>query len=258
MEPLAPASRAIFATCLLLFIVVTVLNSIFRFAQRRPDTSKAGGSALLGPAIRAWHFENVRPFEDALVRWGASPMWISWAQMVVGIIVGFTYANGLIFDSGLLLILAGTLDIVDGRVARRTQSGSLRGAYLDSIIDRYTDTVAYLGIAVYYRDSWILWAALWALVGGVVTSYARARAEGLGATCHVGLLQRPERYVILGLGSLFSALLEQIFGHGTGLPNRLLVLIVVALAVLSNVTAVQRVVHVLRQLEGPAPPARND
>jgi CDP-diacylglycerol--glycerol-3-phosphate 3-phosphatidyltransferase len=257
VEPLASATRALFAAGLLLFIVGTVLSSIFRFASRHPDTSGAGGSTLLGPAIRAWHFENVRPFEDVLVRWNVSPTWISWAQMAVGIVVGLTYANGLIFDSGLLLILAGTLDVIDGRVARRTQSGSPRGAYLDSIIDRYTDTVAYLGIAVYFRDSWVLWAALWALVGGVVTSYARARAEGLGATCHVGLLQRPERYVILGLGSLFSALLEQMFGHPAGQPaNVLLMLIVVLLAVLSNLTAVQRVVHVLRQLDGPPPATR--
>jgi phosphatidylglycerophosphate synthase len=256
MESLVANWRAAFAALLLILIPGSALASIFWFLHRRPDTSRAGGSLLLGSSIRAWHFENLQPFEDAFVRWGVRPAWLSWSQLFVGVLVGLAYSDGLIFDSGFLLIFAGTLDILDGRVARRTQSGSRRGAFLDSIIDRYADALAYLGIAVYFHDSWVLWAALWALVGGVMTSYARARAEGLGASCHVGLLQRPERYVLLGLGSIFSALIEQIAGHPNGWqPNVLLVAVVLALAVLSNVTAVQRVVHVSRQLDGP-PTAR--
>jgi phosphatidylglycerophosphate synthase len=249
-----PAWRATLAALLLVLIPISAIGSIVWFARRRPDTSAAGGSLLLGPTLRAWHFENMRPFEDAFVRWGVRPGWISWAQLLVGGVVGLTYAEGLIFDSGLLLIFAGTLDILDGRVARRTNSGSRRGAFLDSVIDRYADSLAYLGIAVYFRHTWVLWVAMLALVGGVITSYTRARAEGLGATCHVGLLQRPERYVLLGLGSMFGSLIERLFGHPTGWqPNVLLTAVVILLAVLSNVTAVQRVVHVMEQLDGPGP-----
>lgn len=253
MEPLSSTLRTALAVLLLVLIPGATLSSIFWFARRRPDTSQVRSSALLGPTIRAWHFENLRPFEDACVHWQVPAAWLSWAQLAVGVVVGITYADGLIFDSGFLLILAGTLDVVDGRVARRTNSGSARGAFIDSVIDRYTDTIAYLGIAVFYRNSWVLWAAMWALVGGVITSYTRARAEGLGATCHVGLLQRPERYVILGLGSIFGSLIEHIWGHPAGYqPYVLLVIVVSILAVLSNLTAIQRVVHVMRQLEGPA------
>ncbi|MBI4518873.1 MAG: CDP-alcohol phosphatidyltransferase family protein [Deltaproteobacteria bacterium] len=249
------ASRAGLAALLLVLIPASALTSIIWFARRRPDTSAAGGSLLLGPTLRAWHFENMRPFEDALVRRRVPPAWLSWAQLLVGVIVGLTYARGLMFDSGLLLILAGTLDILDGRVARRTNSGSRRGAFMDSVIDRYADSIAYLGIAVYFRDSWVLWAAMLALVGGVITSYTRARAEGLGATCYVGLLQRPERYVLLGLGSVFSSLVEQLAGHPANWqPNVLLTVVIVLLAGLSNFTAVQRALHVMRQLDGPLPP----
>lgn len=253
VEPISSTFRAALAAVLLVLIPGATLTSIFWFARRRPDTSDVRSSALLGPTIRAWHFENLRPFEDAFVRWRVPAAWLSWAQLIVGILVGITYAQGLIFDSGFLLILAGTLDVVDGRVARRTNSGSPRGAFMDSVIDRYTDAIAYLGIAVFYRYSWVLWAAMWALVGGVITSYTRARAEGLGATCHVGLLQRPERYVILGLGSIFGSLIELVWGHPHGYhPYVVLVIVVFVLAVLSNATAIQRVVHVMRQLNGPA------
>lgn len=252
MEPLTPTSRAAFAVVLLVLVAGGALVSIFTFVRRRPDTSRAGGSLLLGATIRAWHFENLRPFEEACVRWGVRPAWLSWIQLGIGVLVGITYAEGLIFDSGFLLICAGSLDILDGRVARRTNSGSTRGAFMDSIIDRYTDALAYLGIAVYFRDTWVLWAALWALIGGLITSYARARGEALGATCHVGLLQRPERYVILGLGSIFGALIEHALGHPLGWqPHMILATVVLLLAVLSNVTAVQRLTHIMRQLDGP-------
>jgi phosphatidylglycerophosphate synthase len=240
------------AASLLFLIPVSALTSVAWFALRRGDTSNAGRSPLLGATLRAWYFENLRPFEDTFVRWRVPPAWLSWAQLGTGILVSIGYAKGFIFTSGLLLILAGTLDILDGRVARRTNSGSQRGAFLDSVIDRYADSLAYLGIAVYFRDSWVLWASLWALIGGVMTSYTRARAEGLGTTCYVGMLQRPERYVLLGLGSMFGALVEQVAPHSPGWqPNVVLVGVVVVLAVVSNLTALQRVVHVVRKLDGP-------
>jgi CDP-diacylglycerol--glycerol-3-phosphate 3-phosphatidyltransferase len=259
VEPLVPASRAILAALLLLLMLGLPLSSIILFTRTRPDTSEAGSSLLLGATIRGWYFENLRPFVDALVRWRVRPAWLSWAQLLVGVFVGLAYAEGLIFDGGLLLVIAGTLDILDGRVARGTNLGSPRGAFLDSVIDRYTDSLAYLGIAVYFRDSWVLWASLLALVGGVITSYTRARGEGLGATCRMGLLQRPERYVLLGVGSMVSSLIEHLAGCPPGWPpNVLLVMVVVLLAVLSNLTALQRAAHVARQLEGPQPPGQLD
>src|SRR6185369_14595597 len=104
------------------------------------------------------------------------------------------YAGGLMFAGGWLLLFAGSLDIVDGRVARRTNRGSKRGAFLDSVVDRYADALAYLGLAYFYGGTWVEWIVLGALVGSFMVSYTRARAEGLGTTCLVGLLQRPERF----------------------------------------------------------------
>jgi CDP-diacylglycerol--glycerol-3-phosphate 3-phosphatidyltransferase len=97
---------------------------------------------------------------------------------------------------------------------------------------------------VYFGSGWRVWMVLLAILGGMMVSYARARAEGLGVRCEIGMLQRPERFVILGFGSIFNSIAEQVVGG----PQVLLTATIVVLAVLSNVTAVQRVVHVSREL----------
>jgi phosphatidylglycerophosphate synthase len=249
-----PALQAALALLLLVIIFGVGLTSIALYLRRAPDLSAVRGSALLGPGIRAWHFENLRPFEELLVRWRVRASTISLLQLVIAAVVGAAYAGGLMFAGGWFLLFAGSLDIVDGRVARRSGGGSKRGAFLDSVVDRYADAIAYLGLAAFYSGSWGLWVILAALVGSFMVSYTRARAEGLGATCLIGMLQRPERYVILGFGSIFGSLAEHLSGwHPWGQTYGLVVLVLMALAVLSNLTALQRSLYVLRTLPAAEP-----
>jgi len=246
---------------LLLAIPAVTFTSLALHLSRGGNAAGLGSSAILRPGMRSWHIENLRPFEELLVRWRVRPSFLSYAQLLVGMLVGWAYANGLIFAGGWLVLCAGSLDILDGRVARRTSSvamathseaniGSRRGAFLDSVIDRYADSFAFLGLAVFFSDTWMLWAVLLGLVGSLMVSYTRARAEGLGVPCFVGFIQRAERYVLLGVGSVYGSLVEhvtgwRVFGH----PYGLVVLVVIALAVLSNLTAIQRAVHVLARLQ---------
>lgn len=241
--------QPLFALGLLGFILVTASVSIRRYRRAQPAAANAAGSLVLGPSIRGWYYDNLQPFEDLCVRWGVRPAALSCAQLMASTLVAACYAAGWLFTGGWLLLFAGTLDVIDGRVARRTNTGSARGAFLDSVIDRYADAFAYLGLAVYFRDTWVLWAVLLAALGGVMTSYTRARAEGLGAECRVGFLQRPERYVILGFGTIFGALCDRIAAPWfPGRHSVLVMLTIVALAVAVNATALQRVVHVWRVL----------
>ena len=236
------------AFAILAFIAVTATVSIGSY-RRRGSAVDVGGSLVLGPGVRGWFLENLQPFEDLCVQWHISPAALSCAQLAGSIVVAACYARGMLFTGGWLLLFTGTLDVIDGRVARRTNGSSARGAFLDSIIDRYADAFACLGLAAFFRDSWVLWAVLLALLGGLIVSYTRARAEGLGAVCRVGLLQRPERYVILGFGTIFGALCEPLTGPWVaGQHYSMVILVVVALALLVNLTAVQRVVHVWRTL----------
>lgn len=238
-----------FALAILAFIAVTASVSIGSYRRRTTGAIDVGGSLVLGPGIRGWYLENLRPIEDLCVQWHVSPAALSCAQLVGSIVVAACYARGMLFTGGWLLLLTGTLDIIDGRVARRINGSSLRGAFLDSIIDRYADSFGLLGLAAFFRDSWVLWAVLFAVLGGLIVSYTRARAEGLGADCRIGLLQRPERYVILGFGTIFGALCERLTGPWiAGQHYSMVILVIVALAVLVNLTAIQRAVHVWRTL----------
>lgn len=227
--------------------------SIGGYLRRPHDLSGVHGSTVLGPGIRGWYFENLLPLEECCVRWNIQPALLSYTQLVGSMLVAYCYASGMLLTGGWLLLFTGTLDIVDGRVARRLNGGSARGAFLDSVIDRYADSFAYLGLAIFFRNTWVLWAVLFGLIGGVLVSYTRARGEGLGVQCRIGLLQRPERYVILGFGSIFGALFERLTGPWFAeQPYSLVVITLVGLAVLVNVTAIQRAVYISRRL-GEAP-----
>jgi CDP-diacylglycerol--glycerol-3-phosphate 3-phosphatidyltransferase len=236
--------RMLFALLNLLLIFGAAFTGMHFYWKAHPDSSTVRGSPMLSSRVRAWYFSNLDPFEAWLARLGVRPMAITYAQVVVSVAVAAAYAGGLIFSAGFLVLFAGTLDILDGKVARRNNGASPRGAFLDSVMDRYAEFLGYAGLMVYFGSGWLVWAVLLAILGGMMVSYTRARAEGLGVRCDIGMLQRPERYVLLGFGSIFSSLAAHLFGG----PQVLLSATVVVLAVLANVTAAQRMVYVSRQL----------
>ena len=153
-------------------------------------------------------------------------------------------ATGNSVVGGLLVLFAGSFDTLDGALARATNRVTTFGKFFDSTMDRFSEAVIFLGIAVgFLRDptvdtSEVAGVALCFLVmiGSIMISYARARAEGLDLDCEVGWLQRPERIIILGLGLL--------------LPQSLLLLVLLVLAILTHVTVGQRIMHVRRLTQG--------
>lgn len=137
---------------------------------------------------------------------------------------------GLLQTGGLVALLASVFDMLDGRVARLRGRGTKFGAYLDSTMDRYSDMVLYMGLMILYArvDATPQMVLVWvAAFGSFMTSYARARAESLIPHCTVGFLERPERIVLIILGALTNSMVAVLW----------------VIAVLSNVTAIQRVVY---------------
>lgn len=212
--------------------------------RQHPEALQARGSRMLSGRVRAWYFSNLDPFEALFARAGVSPTVITYAQVLGSLACAAAYAGGVIFTAGFLVLFTGTLDILDGRVARATGGDTARGAFLDSVIDRYAEFVGYAGLMIFFGGGWRVWMVLGAMLGGMMVSYTRARAEGLGVSCEVGWLQRPERFVLLGFGSIFDSLIV----HLVGGSHVLLTCTIVLLAVLSNVTAAQRIVHCSRAL----------
>jgi CDP-diacylglycerol---glycerol-3-phosphate 3-phosphatidyltransferase len=240
-------SRQAFALLNLALIVGAATVGMRAFRRSAPDLGGIKGSKMLSPNVRAWYLSNLQPFEDLFVSRGVLPAVLSVSQLVSSFAAGFAYAWGLIYTAGFLVLFTGTLDILDGKVARRTNGGSPRGAFLDSVIDRYAEFVTLTGLLVFFASGWPVWGVILAMLGGMMVSYTRARAEGLGQRCEIGLLQRPERFVLLGFGSIASSIAV----HAFRIPgDHLLILTVWLVAVVSNVTALQRAVYVLHQLDG--------
>lgn len=246
----------VIALAILAFVLLSGWMSLSRHI-RHGQASAADGSTLLGGGVRSWYILHLQPFEERCVQWGVMPSHLSLAQLLASGLVGYCYAAGLLFTGGWLLLVSGSFDIVDGRLARRTHTGSRQGAFLDSVVDRYADCAPFVGLAIGFPDTWILWPALFALAGTMMVSYTRARAEGLGVDCKIGLLQRPERIVILGFGSMLGVVFDQFaVPWRMAEPHLLLGIVVWLLALAVNFTAVQRAVHVWRILgessHGPA------
>ena len=143
-----------------------------------------------------------------LARLNPNPNLISVIGLSINIFAALLYGYGRFFLAGLVMIAANIFDMLDGRLARLTGRVTKFGAFLDSSLDRLSDMVVFLGIIIFYsRDTQFhstLYAALTgaALIGSVMVSYTSARAESLIPKCDVGFLRRPERVVLLILGSL--------------------------------------------------------
>jgi phosphatidylglycerophosphate synthase len=135
--------------------------------------------------------------------------------------------------AGMLILVGGVFDMLDGIVARANGKTTEFGAFLDSTLDRYSDAFLFLAAAWYFMNlGHMLGVALAAgsLIGALLISYVRARAEGLGIICHVGLMERPERVVLLAFGCLTEWLLP----------------VLIMTFLLSHFTVIQRIVHVYR------------
>jgi len=181
------------------------------------------------------------PMGRALVRLGVTPDAVTIAG-TVGVIAGsvFLLARGYLVAATIVITLCCLLDVLDGAMARARGYSTRYGGLLDSTMDRVADGAVFGALVWWFfvSDQRVpAVVALVCLVGGQVVSYVKARAEGLGFTCDVGLAERMERLILAGIGGLLTG-----FGVPWGLPAAIWLL-----AVLTVITVVQRLVHVRRQ-----------
>jgi len=174
----------------------------------------------------------IQPVNLALHRLRVSADHLTFAGIVFGALAGLAFARGRLLLAGIFLILAGISDMLDGSLARASGEASPFGSYIDSVADRFTESLIFTGIAWHVRGKTDLLLVLAALAGSFLVSYTKARAEALGVTCDVGLMERPERFIVLVAGALLGQLLPALW----------------VLATLTMLTAGQRVLHVRKAM----------
>jgi CDP-diacylglycerol---glycerol-3-phosphate 3-phosphatidyltransferase len=194
---------------------------------------------VLTTRFEAWVRRHAEALIAALGRTPLTPNQVT----VVGLALTF-FASGLaafgqLRWAGIVLIFAGTCDILDGALARTTRAAYPYGAFLDSTLDRYSEGAVYVGLAAYFLtvagpwQRWLVLATLAALAGSFLVSYVRARAQSLGFTCKSGLFQRPERVVVTVAGLIIGG--PVLYG------------VIFLLAIVTNITALQRIREVWLQ-----------
>jgi len=177
-----------------------------------------GGSWILGSIVNLLAALRVKPNILTLI------------GLFINVFAAVLFANGMFTWAGLVVLFAGIFDMVDGEVARRTGHVTRFGAFFDSVIDRYSDMILFFGLVVWYAKlDRIFYAGLVviSLIGSIMTSYTRARAESLIPACKVGFLERPERIVLLIIGALTNRMGAAMW----------------VMAILSNWTVSQRIWH---------------
>lgn len=199
--------------------------------------------------LKKWLNYVIQPIARGFAALGITANMLTLTGLLFGIGAGICIALGRLKLAGALILVGGSFDLMDGAVARLSKITNPFGALLDSVADRYSEGVVFVGLAIYFTrfspgvEKMITGLALTCLglISAFLVSYVRARAEGLKVECKVGLMQRPERIVLLSLGVLLRDMSVHV---------NLLVVALWILVILSHITVLQRVAFVLKEFHG--------
>jgi phosphatidylinositol phosphate synthase len=204
---------------------------------------------ILPDWLKNGYLRLMDPIADWLVRHRVHPNTITIVGTLFTVAGGVLYGTGHILTGGWLLGITALTDVLDGMVARRSNLSSVFGAFLDSTLDRVADGAVLGGLAVFYalnpqhNSVVMVVVCLAGIIGAFLTSYTRARAEALGLDAKVGMLQRPERVVLLSVPQAF---------FGLTLNGWVLAIIILVLTVTAWITVVQRVKYVYDRTRPPS------
>ncbi|GAB2690707.1 CDP-alcohol phosphatidyltransferase family protein [Mucilaginibacter koreensis] len=218
-------------------------------------------------------YKVIDPFVKLLIKLGLTPNAVTSIGFVLNVGVAVIFIAGVeegaradlryVGWAGALILFAGLFDMLDGQVARLGNMKSTFGALYDSVLDRYSELIMFLGICYYLVGHHYFLSSIFAfvaLIGSMMVSYVRARAEGLGIECKGGLMQRPERVITIGLCALLCGVVSMYIGgdyklYVPGIPFHvfetmsIFTIPIVILAILTNVTAFKRLTDAKKSLD---------
>ncbi len=194
--------------------------------------------------LRKWTGYVIQPIAKRIAALGITANMLTIVGLFFGIGAGISIALGHLKTAAALILIGGSFDMMDGAVARAANKNTPFGALLDSVVDRYSEGTIFLGIAIYFFTGGMIGGialTCLALIGAFLVSYVRARAEGLDLECKVGIMQRPERVIILFLGVILQAILA--------VKVSPLILALWILVIFSHITILQRVAFASKQFQ---------
>ncbi|QQR80297.1 MAG: CDP-alcohol phosphatidyltransferase family protein [Deltaproteobacteria bacterium] len=234
------------------FLLMTVIffRLTYKVQPKNSDVDLKEHSRFLNRFFKEYWYWLTSPFIKLMIRIKISPNALTVWGFVISCLAAYFFYQGHIAAGGWTMIFGATFDMFDGHIARLTGRETRSGAFFDSVMDRFCEGVILLGLAAYYRDSWLLYMVVLALIGSMMVSYTRARGEGVGVDVKEGFMQRPERIVYLGVGSVFSPVFSFLLSSFVILPPHFLNSgAIILIAIMTNITALQRMFLVMKRLE---------
>jgi phosphatidylglycerophosphate synthase len=239
-------------------ITVFLMSALVVFCGRviiygMPSTDRVeqrGHSPFIGKLLMEYWFWLFKPLERTIVKVRISPDAVTVFGTMLAGAAGVAFYNGYFVAGGWLMIFGGTMDILDGAVARALNMQSKAGAFLDSTLDRYAELFSLGGLVCYYSGTPFVTVVFMAVLGSTLVSYTRARAEASGVEAKMGNMQRAERVMYIGIGTAFSPVVANIFEPGAAKPMFYLAMIAISIvAFFSNTTALRRLFYTYKTLK---------
>lgn len=235
------------ALALLSFIIFLF---IYPKKPKDPEIVARMHKTFLGLIFREYWYWLNKPFINFFIHFKIKPNTITGISLVLAFISAYFYYKGNFGLAGWILIVSATLDIVDGRVARTTNTVTKSGAYWDSCVDRYSEGVVFLGIAMYYQNNFVaLLSTIVALIGSELVSYTKARGEAIGITTTRGVMQRAERLSILCFVSVLHPFFKVLFKNSMVNPEIVMIGAMIVMAVATNLTAATRMRTIFMEIK---------
>ena len=245
---------------------MTILFSYFALTWGKRKSSEETLSRLhasfIGIFLIEFWYWLTTPFIAFFKLVRLTPNGVTATSVILSFITGIIYSTGSIAFAGWMLVISGTLDMLDGRLARETGTSTKAGAFFDSCSDRYSDTFVFIGIGIYFLsknysaseghfivsliDYSTLIVVLFLMLGTASMSYVKARGEATGVTTKSGLMQRTERVMMLSLYSVLDPFIRVILERYRLNQDYCLILLLIIMAILINISAIMRMADIFK------------
>lgn len=235
-----------------LIVLGMAIGSMFVYAGfgrlKDKDASDKGTQFLMGVGnfLVHWFMWAIGPIERISLALRLTPDFFNWSGLFLGAVAGTLFALNHLGWGGVIMLLGGICDVMDGRIARSMKTASSYGAFIDSTLDRFVEVFAFLGLVFLFRDTeWGALLAAAAITGSLLVSYTRARGESQGVLCKEGLMQRAERIALLVFAVFFDGPITLSFGWTQG---AVVMVVMAVIAAGTFITAFHRTLWIGRRL----------